>query len=228
MHTLKVGLETFTPFDAAIWAVACVAFWACCHLGEVLVPRVDTFDPIKYVLCGPTKTTFYKSPSSVHLASFHIPWTKTTQTMNTNIVVTELNDPTCPFTTLCNYLAVNSDVPPGALYFSLSIGILGCSPLTCDWFLDCCKNIWQAASLTMQHGHAFCIGGATKLLLHTTHSDIVAMQGHWKLKSFLEYWCCIEGILPLFITNSFTSDRACLASCTMESYSWLHHSSTAL
>lgn len=31
-----------------------------------------------------------------------------------------------------------------------------------------------------------------------TPPDVVAVQGHWKSKVFLEYWCRIESILPMF------------------------------
>jgi hypothetical protein len=57
-------------------------------------------------------------------------------------------------------------------------------------------------------GHAFRIGGATELLLEGVHPDVVATQGRWKSRAFLEYWRQIESILPLFISTAINSPLA--------------------
>lgn len=57
-------------------------------------------------------------------------------------------------------------------------------------------------------GHAFHIGGATELLLEGVHPNIMATQGRWKSRAFLEYWCQIEFILPLFISAAATTPIA--------------------
>lgn len=57
-------------------------------------------------------------------------------------------------------------------------------------------------------GHCFRIGGATELLLRGVHPDVVAAQGRWKSRAFLEYWRRIESILPIFIVDSFSASRA--------------------
>ena len=48
LHALPNGLDLTNSFDAAIWAIACIAFWCCCHLGELVIPSVNTFDSIKH------------------------------------------------------------------------------------------------------------------------------------------------------------------------------------
>jgi len=57
-------------------------------------------------------------------------------------------------------------------------------------------------------GHAFCIGGATELLLEGVHLDIVATQGHWKSRAFQDYWHQIKSVLPLFISAAATTPIA--------------------
>ncbi|KAG1834998.1 hypothetical protein F4604DRAFT_1505732, partial [Suillus subluteus] len=76
----------------------------------------------------------------------------------------------------------------------------GWAPMTHSWFLNCCNEIWKRADLFELSGHCFRIGGAMELLLRgtpeslcvlvipTTPPDIVAMQGRWKSRAFLEYW----------------------------------------
>ena len=90
--------------------------------------------------------------------------------------------------------------------------------MTKGWFMDRCEEVWEAAGLPRLSGHAFRIGGATELLLRGTPPEVVAVQGRWKSQAFLEYWRRIEGILPLFITNSFRSSRAALVVRTMSSF----------
>ncbi|KAJ2929410.1 hypothetical protein H1R20_g7678, partial [Candolleomyces eurysporus] len=45
MLTLQKALNLSDSFDAAVWAVACVAFWACCRLGELTVSSKKLFSP---------------------------------------------------------------------------------------------------------------------------------------------------------------------------------------
>ena len=46
---LKSGLNLSNAFDAAVWAVASVAFWSCCQLGKLLIPSQNLFNPLKHV-----------------------------------------------------------------------------------------------------------------------------------------------------------------------------------
>ncbi|KAG2101582.1 uncharacterized protein F5147DRAFT_762653 [Suillus discolor] len=46
---LGQGLNLSNSFDVAIFAIACVSFWSCCRLGELLIPSPNTFDAIKHV-----------------------------------------------------------------------------------------------------------------------------------------------------------------------------------
>jgi hypothetical protein len=90
--------------------------------------------------------------------------------------------------------------------------------MTKTWFLSRCNEIWIAAGLPDMPGHSFRIGGATHLLLMGTPPDIVAVQGRWKSRAFLEYWRRIESILPLFLSSSGSSNRISLIFDSMSSY----------
>jgi hypothetical protein len=67
----------------------------------------------------------------------------------------------------------------------------------------------------------FRIGGATELLLRGTPPDVVAMQGRWKSRAFLEYWRKINSILPVFITSAFSDSRIMMINSSMNTFS--HH-----
>ncbi|PPR03772.1 hypothetical protein CVT26_005787 [Gymnopilus dilepis] len=218
LYALRRGLDLSSSFDAAVWALACIAFWSCC---ELLIPSRHVFDPSKHVARG-CPMSFRSDAGGISSAVFHIPWSKTTRNLGADIVVTKINDPSDPFIALQHHLSTNKDVPAEAPLFSFVTAGGGHAPMTRDWFLQRCEDVWEAAGLPRMAGHAFRIGGATELLLRGTPPDIVAVQGRWRSRAFLDYWRRIEGILPLFITNSFASSRAALVIDTMADYTRLH------
>jgi hypothetical protein len=74
--TLCSHLNPQDSFDAAVWAVALVAFWACCRLGELTIPSRNTFNPLRHVSRSST-ISYTSHHNGATAASFHIPWTKT-------------------------------------------------------------------------------------------------------------------------------------------------------
>ncbi|KDR79126.1 hypothetical protein GALMADRAFT_243004 [Galerina marginata CBS 339.88] len=77
LYALGSGLDFTNAFDAAVWAIACIAFWCCCRLGELL-----SF--------GEVNGTEY--------ASCRIPWTKTTLREGAMLSITARDDPSnAPF-----------------------------------------------------------------------------------------------------------------------------------
>ncbi|KAI0634365.1 hypothetical protein C8Q77DRAFT_1055347, partial [Trametes polyzona] len=223
LHALFAGLRLDNTFDAAVFAVACVAFWGCRRLGELVIPSRRGFDPGKHVAAA-VEVGVRTVPSKVKYAVFHIPWTKTTKTAGTDIVLTQNNDPSDPVTALLNHRMLNKEIPSGAPMFAFltPATVEGWAPMTRGWFLQRCNQVWMQAGLGILTGHCFRIGGATELLLMGTHPDIVATQGGWKSRAFLEYWRKIEAILPLFISNSFNQSRVQLLHDTMDSFRRRH------
>ncbi|KAG1811118.1 uncharacterized protein BJ212DRAFT_1278216 [Suillus subaureus] len=204
---LAQGLDLTNSFNIAIFAVACVAFWSCCHLGELLIPSPNVFDLIKHISHSILLISVHNS-HNVCCTTFHIPWTKTTGMEGADISITECSHSTCPLAAIILHLKSNLNIPAHAPLFSSETANGSWSPLTKPWFLSCCNDIWVVAGHPTMPGHAFCIGRATELFLEGVHPDIVAMQGRWKSRAFLEYWCQIESILPLFISTAINSPLA--------------------
>ncbi|KAI0647832.1 hypothetical protein C8Q79DRAFT_999404 [Trametes meyenii] len=195
MHALFARLTLADTFDAAVFAVACCAFWGCRCLGELVVPSRGGFEDGKHVHAG-VDVGMRATPS----------------------------DPTDPVTALLHHRSINRGIPSGAPLFAFETSgtAIGWAPMTHDWFLERCNQVWVQAGLAPLTGHCFRIGGATELLLRGTHPDVVAVQGGWKSRAFLEYWRKIEQILPLFISDSFNQSRAQLLTNTMDDYRRRH------
>jgi len=90
--------------------------------------------------------------------------------------------------------------------------------MTRTWFLQRCNQVWVSAGFPDMPGHAFCIGGATELLLQGVPPDVVATQGRWKSQAFLEYWRQINSILPFFISSSADSSRLLSLDTIMDNF----------
>ncbi|RXW12851.1 hypothetical protein EST38_g13003 [Candolleomyces aberdarensis] len=213
MQTLHSGLNHSDPFDIAVWATAAVAFWSCCHLGELVIPSASGFDQNKHVTHN-AKLTFgftnsSKDSQGTEFATLPIPWSKTTGNEGASISITARpGNPLCPLLAIRRHISLNFSRPPNIPLFSFnSSSKEGWSLMTKDLFLRWCNKIWTAAGMPEMPGHSFRIGGATHLLLMGVHPDIVATQGRWLLRAFLEYWRRIDSILPLFISShqSFAS-----------------------
>src|ERR1700722_4153373 len=216
IYALRKGLDLTNSFDTSVWAIACVAFWSCCRLGELLIPSPNTFDPIKHA--SRDTNLMFASVGSADYASLHIPWTKTTGIDGAIISITSRDDPSCPLAALRHHLLCNQGVPSSAPFFSYRTNTGSWSPVTKGWFLARCNQVWKDAGLLEMLGHGFRIGGATHLLLLGVAPDIVAVQGRWLSRAFLEYWRRVESILPLFISKSGMASRVDALLTSMDSY----------
>ncbi|TFK77876.1 DNA breaking-rejoining enzyme [Polyporus arcularius HHB13444] len=223
MHALRSGLDLTNAFDAAVFALACSAFWGCRRrLGELLLQGPNEFDPARHV-ARQAGVRFNKiRGSGESYAVFHVPWTKSTKTLGADVVLVSNSDPSSPVPAMQHHLRSNASIPDHAPLFSFETSNGSWAPMTRAWFLERCNRVWKDAELEALTGHCFRIGGATELLLRGTHPDMVATLGSWKSRAFLEYWRKIESILPLFISSSFGQSRAQLASDTMRDFRKKH------
>jgi len=208
LHSLLANLDISTPKHAAIWAAACVAFFACRRLGEILVKADASFDPAYHVRKG-TIISIRSVNSSSKSISFPIPWTKTTKEEGATVVITSRSDVLCPVKALLNHIQVNFDVPDGAPLFAYAI------PEPPRWhhlnkidFMRICGGIWTKANLPDVLGHSFRIGGAVALLLAGVPPEIVASTGGWTSLAFLLYWRRVEDILPLSTAEAYSKSDA--------------------
>jgi hypothetical protein len=207
MHALRDGLDLSSAFDSAVWACAATAFCGCCRLGELLIPSPGAFNPKKHVSRG-TTVKFDRVRAGPEFVSFHVPWTKTTKECGADIILTATKTPVDPVSAFRHHLSANSAVPASAPLFAFETLDGGWAPMTKSWFMERCREVWVAVGMDADlDGHGLRIGGATELLLQGVAPDVVATQGRWKSRAFLEYWRKIESILPTFISRSFFASR---------------------
>lgn len=176
-------------------------------LGELVIPGPNAFDAVKHVSRAILPISIHTSINARH-ATIRIPWTKTTGIEGADVSVTARDLSTCPLAALVRHLESNLNIPSHAPLFSFETASGSWAPMTKPWFMARCNSIWVAAGHPAMPGHAFRIGGATELLLEGVPPDVVATQGRWKSRAFLDYWRRIESILPLFISAAINSPLA--------------------
>ncbi|KIK73504.1 hypothetical protein PAXRUDRAFT_75598, partial [Paxillus rubicundulus Ve08.2h10] len=191
---LGKGLDNSSYFDSAIWATTCITFWSCSCLGELIIPSPNLFSPQKHISCSilPLSNCFLTNEDLTHFCSFHIPWTKTTRELGTDISITSQPHIIYPFITLHTHITINSGLPSSAPLFSFKLLNRPWQALMKPKFMRHCKQIWVKAGFPSMPGHTFCIGGATELLLQGVSPDVVTQQGHWNSQAFLKYWHSIK------------------------------------
>ncbi|KAF8896811.1 hypothetical protein CPB85DRAFT_1229555, partial [Mucidula mucida] len=176
------SLSPTNTFDAAVLAVALCAFWGCCRFGELIIPSSNVFStrlhasrstPIKY-------RSQHGGSESVH---FHIPFTKTERQRGADLSFTS-RPVLCPVDALCRHLDLNANVPSDAPLFAFISADGSRLPMTKEWFLGRCCEIWKWHNLDFIHGHSFRPGGTTELLLRGVPPEAVAKEGHWNSLAF--------------------------------------------
>ncbi|KAJ7604314.1 hypothetical protein DFH06DRAFT_1391240 [Mycena polygramma] len=102
MIALRAALDLTKPFDAAVWAIACAAFWGCRRLGELVVPSAAKFNPKFHA----TRRTQTRRIAGAHPAfTFRVPWTKMSRERGGTVTLTiRLDDELCPETAFQNHL----------------------------------------------------------------------------------------------------------------------------
>jgi len=146
---LNRHLDLTNTFNIAVFALACVAFWCCCHLGELLI---DTkFDPDAHVARS-TKITRGIAANGTKFANFVIPRSKTSD-KETSIY---MSDSTCKCSTTATFnhhISSNSDVPSTAPLFAFETSEGSWAPMKRTWFLDHCNKVWAKEGLSSVKGH---------------------------------------------------------------------------
>ena len=195
------------------------SFLTFCQIFQALHSKLNLFDTSKLV-SNTTHIIFDPTLSGMQYTTFDIPWLKTEGSKGATNILIDLIDPTSPIPALCHHLFVNAQVPPGAPLFTFETNDGSWEPITnskSNWLMRC-NEVWIVARLPPLKSHAFQSGRCTELLLCGTNPNIVCVQGCWKLRAFLEYWCKIQKILPLFISNSFTEAHSALVDSSIASF----------
>jgi len=146
-------------------------------LGELTVPSLCAFDQRKHVHRDVVMKRRVCGNGAKHV-TFRIPWTKTTNFSGASVTATCNREITSAVTALDHHLQANEKVPGNTPLFAFET-TSGWSPMTKDFFMRRCNQVWSAAGLESLLGHCFRIGGTTELLLRGVAPDIVQAQGHW-------------------------------------------------
>lgn len=165
MYALYISLDLTNCKDAAIWAVACVAFWGCCRLGELLPSNKAAFHPSHHVMRG--EEVHFETHTSGKAVStgFRIPWTKVTKEEGAYICVSEPEPALSTQYAMRQHLHANKRVPPHASLFAYEKDGGGYHNMTKTEYLTRVNDVWRNKGLLTVNGHSARIGGATELLL---------------------------------------------------------------
>jgi hypothetical protein len=205
MIALRATLNLDDPFDAAVWALACAAFWSCRRLGELTVRCPADFDPKYHIARGAVPRRIRNS--NTRATALHLPWTKSTRERGGTMTLTVRDDDLCPEAAYDNHMRVNATVPSSAPLFAFRNTDGSWSYMTKDWFITRCDKIWATAGLLAVFGHSFRIGGSTELLLAGVPCEVVAALGGWTSLAFLLYWRRIEHIVPMNVGKAYDKNK---------------------
>ena len=194
LSQLVTSLNLNLPFDAAVAACACAAFWGQCHLGELLPISSSTPLSTLLPLCSSFKRSIWNPQSCI----LHLPHTKT-HPHGEEVVLINQDNPINPILLFKNHIHISS-IPRDGLLFSFreSDNLIVLDKAS---FLWCCNDIWQPLSHPHFTGHSFHIGGTTELLITGIPPDVVRVTGHWSSESFLRYWRSLEDLTLHYISN---------------------------
>jgi len=151
IKALHRHLDLTNTFDIAVFALACIAFWSCCRLGELLID--SKFDPLAHVAHS-TDITRGIAANGTKYVNFTIPRTKT----NENGAKINLSDSTCDCSSIAafeHHLSSNSIIPSTAPLFAFETSDGSWAPMKRRWFLDRCNEAWAHEGLTSIKGHGF-------------------------------------------------------------------------
>ncbi|KIK73064.1 hypothetical protein PAXRUDRAFT_796317, partial [Paxillus rubicundulus Ve08.2h10] len=199
-----------------------MAFWSCCRLSELTIRNRNDFNPFKHVSYSILPLNIQTLANNTSYVFFHIPWTKTTKEQGADISVTDHPYHMSLLEALSLHEHINVNIPHSAPLFSYRTST-GWQPLVRAEFINCCNDIWVQNSFPNMPGHAFRIGSSMELLLQGVNLDIISVQGRWTSRAFLDYWRCIESILPLFISSSMNLNRLQDVDTTIRDFSKRHN-----
>ncbi|KAF9489955.1 hypothetical protein BDN71DRAFT_1525514 [Pleurotus eryngii] len=183
---LHHNLNLSSPFNAAVWAVASCAFWACCCLGKLTFHILHS-TPLCYCL----------NQGGSHS-------TKSTKEEGGNMILTAHEDNLFTIVALESHLSINASCPPSLPLFAF-MSLNGTSkPILKHLFLSTCHCIWTKEGLDLAKGHSFRIGGLTELLIVDSFPEVVAALGGWSSLAFLLYWHCQQEIISSNIAKAYS------------------------
>ncbi|KZV63019.1 DNA breaking-rejoining enzyme, partial [Peniophora sp. CONT] len=226
LTALRERLNFDDPLEACVYAVACVAFWSVCRLGELL-PVSEDYDHARVVKRSAVRfDKITKARDGTLSLTFHIPYDKVKHELGADICVPNMAVQTSAINALRFHLLRSSrDLPGNAPLFAYAEGHGGYRVLTKKIFMFVCDRVWSAAGIpVVAYGHSFRIGGTTEHLLRGTPPEVVMIWGRWSSMAFLKYWRKCSEIVPLFAeTGSYTSNAVASFAKRMVQFRRVHN-----
>ena len=178
------NLSTSDPKDVAIHACLTTAFWGTARLGEVTVPRLDSFDPTIHIKISNVQQDV-QDRNDLEETVIFIPWTKVAREKGENIFWAKQNGIVDPKNALANHIKINNPPEENHL-FAFKHGE-GMRPMTRSIFLTRVGKIASECGLPKLPGHGIRIGSTLEYLLRGVPFDVVKAKGRWQSEAFKGY-----------------------------------------
>ena len=175
-------LNLTAPFDSAFFACLTVAFYSISRLGELTVPSLRAFDPVRHPKRSDLSTRSDRNGILVHV--LHLPITKTARE-GEDIYWSAQPDPSDPENAMASHLRLNN--PSSSQHLFTWRHPKGPRPLTRSAFLNRLKELVSTQDNPTLHGHSIRIGGTLELLLRGVPFDVVKTIGRWSSEAFVVY-----------------------------------------
>ena len=177
-------LDRDDPRDAAVIACLTTAFWGGARLGEVTVPRLNAFDPLRHIKASDVAQGV-TDRNGLEETVFHLPWTKAAKERGEKIFWSRQEGATDPQAALANHLRVNNPPGEGHLFGFLQEGAW--RPMTRSILLTRVNQVVKERGLAKLPGHGLRIGSTLEYLLRGVPFDVVKAKGRWQSDAFRGY-----------------------------------------
>ncbi|KAF8595634.1 hypothetical protein BDV93DRAFT_456389 [Ceratobasidium sp. AG-I] len=137
INILHECLDLTDPFDAAVYAVAVLAFWGQCRLGELLGTSRIRHDASAL----PSRSSIAPVTPTSKSITLSLPRTKTFQTTGEKLFISTQHGRADPIYALRNHLYVNKTLPPNSHLFSYKNVAGGIRCLAKEPFLKRCNDV---------------------------------------------------------------------------------------
>ena len=177
-------LDPNDPRDAAIHACLTTAFWGTARLGEVIVPTLNGFDPVKHVKPSDVQLKV-KDANGLIMTNINLPWSKAAQEQGEGIYWAEQQGITDPKAALANHLKINNPPKNGHLFSFKHQKTI--RPMTKHAIDSRLKNILAKHNLPKLPYHGIRVGSTLVYLLRGISFDVVKAKGRWQSNAFKLY-----------------------------------------
>ncbi|SCZ87403.1 BZ3500_MvSof-1268-A1-R1_Chr2-2g04869 [Microbotryum saponariae] len=159
---LAAGIDKCSPFDTAVFAAACAAFFAMARLGEFTAGSADEeFIAERHLAVANARRIDATSEAPLRY-ELDLPFDKVRRRVGRTLVVSARDgEPFCPVGGIDNHFRLN-DLHQG--------------------------DILEASGRAPLNNHSFRSGGATFYLREGVHTDHIRNLGRWSSNAFDRYW----------------------------------------